>query len=267
LGARILSVVDCFDALISDRPYRPRLSEDDAFAILRERRGNLYDPLVVDTFVRTYAEIAPIAMRAGQDMRSLVSGSELASTSSSPADATLRQISANASEVALQDIWGRELAKAPSIGQAVVTAGQYLRQLTPATVFALFEYEVESDSLNCRATFGDNQRLLEGLNIKLGERVTGWSAANRSVSMNSNASLDLVQIADFFSPPLRSALSVPYSEGARLIGVLTAYSPKKDAFDENHRYTLEHVGSALFGRISALQTYPSAVLPFSKHKA
>src|SRR5262245_60146255 len=59
IGARILSVVDCFDALTSDRPYRPRLNDDEALAILRERRGSMYDPLVVDTFVRVYADIAP----------------------------------------------------------------------------------------------------------------------------------------------------------------------------------------------------------------
>ena len=40
IGARILSVVDCFDALTSDRPYRPRLSDDDAMGILFERRGS-----------------------------------------------------------------------------------------------------------------------------------------------------------------------------------------------------------------------------------
>ena len=41
LGARILSVVDCFDALNSDRPYRPRLSVPEAFTILREHRGTI----------------------------------------------------------------------------------------------------------------------------------------------------------------------------------------------------------------------------------
>ena len=61
IGARILSVVDCFDALTSDRPYRPRLSDSDALAILIERRGSMYDPLVVDTFVRVHRDIAPEA--------------------------------------------------------------------------------------------------------------------------------------------------------------------------------------------------------------
>ncbi len=51
LGARILSVVDCFDAVTSDRPYRSALSVQAAFDILRERRGNMYDPKVVDTFI------------------------------------------------------------------------------------------------------------------------------------------------------------------------------------------------------------------------
>jgi putative nucleotidyltransferase with HDIG domain len=51
IGARILSVVDCFDALTSDRPYRGKLTEEAAIAILQERRGSMYDPLVVDMFV------------------------------------------------------------------------------------------------------------------------------------------------------------------------------------------------------------------------
>ena len=58
IGARILSVVDCFDALTSDRPYRPRLSDAEAIAILLDRRGTMYDPLVVDTFLRVYRNIS-----------------------------------------------------------------------------------------------------------------------------------------------------------------------------------------------------------------
>jgi putative nucleotidyltransferase with HDIG domain len=51
LGARILAVVDCFDALTSDRPYRCRLTVSEAIAILKDRRGSMYDPLVVDVFM------------------------------------------------------------------------------------------------------------------------------------------------------------------------------------------------------------------------
>src|SRR4051812_16418909 len=57
IGARILSVVDCFDALTSDRPYRPALTTRAALDILVERRSKMYDPLVVDTFLRIHDEL------------------------------------------------------------------------------------------------------------------------------------------------------------------------------------------------------------------
>jgi putative nucleotidyltransferase with HDIG domain len=59
IGARILSVVDCFDALTSDRPYRPRLTDGEAIKILLDRRGSMYDPLIVDAFIRVHREIVP----------------------------------------------------------------------------------------------------------------------------------------------------------------------------------------------------------------
>src|SRR5919109_753550 len=50
IGARILQIVDCFDALTSDRPYRRRISDAEAFQILSDRKGTMYDPSIVDVF-------------------------------------------------------------------------------------------------------------------------------------------------------------------------------------------------------------------------
>ena len=49
--ARILTVVDCFDALISDRPYRPALSLEVATEVLKEQRGKIFDPEILDAFL------------------------------------------------------------------------------------------------------------------------------------------------------------------------------------------------------------------------
>ena len=57
IGARILSVVDCFDALTSDRPYRRALTDEAAIDILLERRGRMYDPKVVDRVHRDPLDI------------------------------------------------------------------------------------------------------------------------------------------------------------------------------------------------------------------
>jgi putative nucleotidyltransferase with HDIG domain len=265
LGARILSVVDCFDALTSDRPYRPRLSTEEAFGIIREARGKLYDPLVVDTFIRSYEEIGPLAIRAGQEARSFMDSAAL---SGDETPQPLKQIRANASEAALLDTCSTEIAKAGSVITSLQVAGQYLRQLTPATVYALFMYDSAADVLTCVGAVGDEQRLLGALTIRLGERVTGWTAANRRTSLNSNASLDLVEIAGFFVPRLRSTIATPLVDGKTLIGVLSAYSSKQDAFNESHRYAFERVASALINRAS-LQTLngSSNVVSFRTQKA
>src|SRR5687767_10632900 len=63
IGARILSVVDCYDALTSDRPYRAAMTDDQALEIIRARRGNFYDPTVVDTFERVCRDIGPMLVK------------------------------------------------------------------------------------------------------------------------------------------------------------------------------------------------------------
>src|SRR5262249_1028305 len=66
LGARILSVVDCFDALTSDRPYRPRLTDEQAIAILPSGRGTHYDPAVVDIFIELIPELRQFDAASGE---------------------------------------------------------------------------------------------------------------------------------------------------------------------------------------------------------
>ena len=51
VGARVLSIVDCYDALTSDRPYRRALSHGSAIAMINERSGSMYDPVMVEAFL------------------------------------------------------------------------------------------------------------------------------------------------------------------------------------------------------------------------
>ncbi|MFC1512791.1 HD-GYP domain-containing protein [bacterium] len=51
--ARIISVADAYDAMISDRPYRKSLSKDEALNCLIDRKGIQFDPEIVDSFIRS----------------------------------------------------------------------------------------------------------------------------------------------------------------------------------------------------------------------
>ena len=50
LLARIFMVADTYDAITSDRPYRPKRSSDEAIEIVRQEAGRRFDPMVVEAF-------------------------------------------------------------------------------------------------------------------------------------------------------------------------------------------------------------------------
>jgi HD-GYP domain-containing protein (c-di-GMP phosphodiesterase class II) len=62
LEARIAAVADVFDALTSDRPYRPALALDEALAIMHAGRGTQFDPEIVDALGRALPRIPGVAV-------------------------------------------------------------------------------------------------------------------------------------------------------------------------------------------------------------
>jgi putative nucleotidyltransferase with HDIG domain len=56
LEARVLAVADAFDAMTSDRPYRPALDRDEALAEVARCSGTQFDPEIVRVFLELFAE-------------------------------------------------------------------------------------------------------------------------------------------------------------------------------------------------------------------
>jgi response regulator RpfG family c-di-GMP phosphodiesterase len=67
IQGRLLAVVDTFDAITSDRPYRKGRSTDQAIIEIQNNAGTQFDPAVVAAFISTieYLEAAPIESRVG----------------------------------------------------------------------------------------------------------------------------------------------------------------------------------------------------------
>lgn len=63
IEARIVAVADVFDALTSERPYKPAWSVEDALALLREQRGRHFDPDVVAAFLVALPEVLEVRKR------------------------------------------------------------------------------------------------------------------------------------------------------------------------------------------------------------
>ena len=250
LGARILAVVDCFDALTSDRPYRPKLENDEAFRILVERSGSMYDPLVVSTFIEAFDEIAPTATRAGQLAKSIMVFAEDRLTVQAPR--TMAAWMPGPMKSALSEM-RKSVAAADSGHAAMARALTYAKRLTPSRVCAIYEYQRDRDSFRCTQAIGDPSELLTGLVISNGDRVTGWAGANRQTAINSDAVIDLGPLVELFDPPLRRAVSCPIEISGQIPVVLTVYCDCEDGFARNDVDALEEISRCIASKLQERQ--------------
>jgi len=245
IGARILSVVDCFDALTSDRPYRRRMTDEDALQILRDRSGTMYDPHVVDTFIAVYKtiEVEPDAPEQRDVMRRIVASSaETPDVVPAPAPHTA------ASEVLAFVSLARLASGEGSVADILALSSNLIATVVPSATGAWYLLE-GGTRLNMTAAFGPGARILDGMTMTVGQRLSGWVAASRQPVVNSDAALDLEGLEQRVSPPLRSCLSVPLLTGETLVGVLTLYSDNSELFDDTRCRMLEmvapHIASAV----------------------
>jgi diguanylate cyclase (GGDEF)-like protein/putative nucleotidyltransferase with HDIG domain len=242
IGARILSVVDCFDALTSDRPYRPKLSDDEALEILIQRRGIMYDPLVVDTFVRVHASLPKDIPRSGPASEVLKTIADSRSASSEQPMRILDEVSSSSDEMLTLYELARALGGQVSIGDAADVIAKHLRRLIPYSLGVFYTYDDERDELEATQAVGDSGSLVIGMRIPLGQRLSGWVAANRRTICNSDPTLDLGDVVRTATTKLRSCVSTPLLYEDQLVGVTSLYSTQSDAFTDDHRRILELVG-------------------------
>jgi putative nucleotidyltransferase with HDIG domain len=248
IGARILAVVDCFDALTSDRPYRPAMSEAEAIDIIVERRGTMYDPTVVDVFLSVYRDIAPAAEHRPALQSALrrirkthqPSSQQTADGTGRPGDVAA---SGDASEELLAFVsLARVVWYTPRLRDIATVAWSHLRHLAPGASVAIFTVDALRNAMVAQFSAGPAADRLSGITIGVAERVTGWVAANFQPMLNADAHLDLDHPGE-----LSSVVSLPLVIDGRLVGVLSLYN--SEAFTEPQLRRLEiiapHLATAL----------------------
>ncbi|MEW6322126.1 MAG: HD domain-containing phosphohydrolase [Acidobacteriota bacterium] len=242
LGARVLSVVDCFDALTSDRPYRPKVSASDAFAVLLQRRGTMYDPLVVDTFINGYQEVS-LALPEGATSPVLKSISARMSPQREPSGGDGDAVTALR---AAFDFLG--MVSPTSSGLPVNALGdilsERLRIVVPHKTIVLFGLDSTGTALEERLQRGAQISALNGVRIPLGQRLSGWVAANQNAIWNSDAALDCgAESAEAVGVKLCSSIPLLHQEA--LVGVFSLYGTAEQEVSLSQRYLLEAMARPL----------------------
>jgi len=235
LGARILSVVDCYDALTSDRPYRPKLSSGEALRVVVERRGKMYDPIVVDTFAANLAFLEETARDLGAESATLKQIAEL----NNPATFSLLQNpeapSIEASETSPRN-WEHGFSGEIQIPDLAAASLGLLAGALPATGCAVYLVDTDGATLYTASVSGDVPRDYLGRRTDFGRRICGWVAANKVSAVNSIADLDFDEAG---TGGLKSSLVCPLMHGQDVVGALGLYTKVPSGFTRLHQSTAE----------------------------
>jgi putative nucleotidyltransferase with HDIG domain len=241
IGARILSVVDCYDALTSDRPYRRALSGQRALGVILERSGVMYDPDVVAALMRIAHELADGPLpEPGQSLVETIAHANQAIKREPGASSTI-----TAATVHMAGRLGEIVGRHRDVGALCRDLHQRISEFMPGLTMVLYAYDPQLGALFARSASGVHADAVADLTIEVGLRLTGWVAANKTTIVNSEAALDLGNLATKLQPIPQLCLSTPMAVAGDLVGVLTVYSTTPRPFTANDAALLEMLAGLL----------------------
>ena len=272
IGARILSVVDCLDALASDRQYRRALPLDEALKVVVEEAGISYDPRIVAILSQRYRELETLAVQSLEDAeldsnlfehrveRNVKPATGFESNSAlraaNPTDFLSSIASARQEAHTLFEL-SQDLGNSLSLDETLSLVAMRLRRLVPYDSIVAFIRK--GDFLLPEFVSGDNFRALSSLSIPIGSGLCGWVAENSIPIINGNPAVEVGFAADpRVTTELRSALAVPLQGVDGLVGVLALYQAEEDAFTNDHLRILQVITSKVAHFIENALSYRQA---------
>lgn len=221
IGARILAVIDCFDALTSDRPYRRRLSDTEAMDILMQRRGTMYDPLVVDTFAVVKHQLS--------ETTSAVETPILTRRPPAQGEHTESRIAPRSRRVTDEDF-----------AVACQTVLKSVHEATNATLALMYLRDYNHDEAFCIGAFPSCAKA-ELNSMPLGSGITGWVIANGRAMVNADAALDFSDKATADS--LVRCTAAPIVVDGETVGAIACYSDSTRGFSDRDIAVVENIAS------------------------
>jgi diguanylate cyclase (GGDEF)-like protein/putative nucleotidyltransferase with HDIG domain len=271
IGARILSVVDCLDALASDRQYRPAMPLDRAMDTVKEKAGTWFDPQIVAVLERRYVELESIAQVRDENFVSCELSKNLRAepgpapatgfekwAESPPAESDfLTSIASARQEAQAMFEMSQDLGNSLSLSETLSVLSMRLRKLIPCDSIAVFVNR--NGWLLPELVSGENFRALSSLKIRVGEGLCGWVAQNCKPILNGNPQVEAGYAADPGKhAALSSALAVPLQGLNGVVGVLSMYHSTLDAFTPDHLRILLAVASKVALAIENALKYQQA---------
>jgi len=248
ITARIISVVDCFDSVREDRPFRRGMTRDEALAFLLRGSGTHFDPNVVELFIkhlpRFEAQIAALGLPQQLPPNEshepfALNEVDMVQTRERGCYMAYDQIKSAHQEVyALYEI-ARTFGSSLNVKNTVEILVDKVGHVVPFDTCVVYLYDELKGYATTAHVAGRNAKCLAARCVAPGEGVTGFALANRSPINQLHPSLDFAGLE--IEREYRSMASLPLFKDEILLGAVSVYSAELDAYTDDHMRLLETV--------------------------
>ncbi len=277
LVARIIAVVDFYDATRCDRPYRTGMKREESLALLSQMAGSSFDPRVVEVFTKHVEEFDNLI--AAQDIQEQVASEEPVDSTSARPDAGLasevlgapgdnnsgfRSITEAQREVfALHEI-AQTIGSSLNLQDTVTLISNKLSAIVPFDTCIIFLVDDKTGKAIPAHVLGEHASTFSQRRIDLGDGITGWAIANGRTMCSSSPELDMTGVPEEISRHAKQVLVAPLMREDGAFGAITLYSNNRHPYTTEHVRLLESVGqhasSALNNALTFEKTKESALI-------
>jgi diguanylate cyclase (GGDEF)-like protein/putative nucleotidyltransferase with HDIG domain len=275
LVARIISVVDFYDATRCDRPYRLGMTREESLARLRRMSGASFDPRVVESFVEHIDYFDTLI--AEQDIQEQVHAAEQPAVTAARPDAGLapdalgasngdagfRSIAEAQREVfALHEI-AQTIGVSLNLHDTVTLVASKMRAIVPFDTCVIYLMDDKTGKAHAAHAAGEHAEVFARRAVTVGEGITGWVIANSRSMCNTSPELDLAGLPAEVASVIQGVLVSPLTREDGSFGAITLYSSTLSSYTTEHVRLLEsvahHVSSALNNALIYERTKESAL--------
>src|SRR5262249_20856965 len=255
MTARILSVVDCFDAIREDRQYRNGMSREHSCQFLLENSGSQFDPGVVLAFLsnlsRFEQEIAEHKASAdlfvkpstqgglAESARQAVPAAGLAPAEAEPPE-YVKQIHSVHTEVAALYEMAQSFSARLDVCDVVTLTVNRIERMIPFTTCVVYLREKDGGS-RAGYAFGENADQIRGKRLAAGHGIAEWVMINGCSMSNTDPMLDLSQFLSDNRTAYRAVAVFPLAGIDQPLGALALYSSELPAYSADQLQLIESV--------------------------
>jgi diguanylate cyclase (GGDEF)-like protein/putative nucleotidyltransferase with HDIG domain len=282
LTARILALVDCYDALTTNRPYRAPMDREKVIELFRRESGRAYDPTVVQTFIENIQQIEAAGKAVVVEKTDLwgIKEPDKRSAAVRPLE-KVQPVLSYSKALNADAVIQRELYSVFEFAQAdfhCLTAteifsfmGRRLSNLIGFDTAVFYSASLEEGAIAAAHAIGQNTEFFEGLKLPLEQKLTGWVAANNQSLCNLPPFPDFLNLSEP-KPPFQISAIAPVNRHNEVLGAISLYRKDNVKFTEEEFRRLEIISSQTAislakckekpGRVDSL-TDPLTALPNS----